>query len=275
MTRHYAKTGKVSGKSRGTRSRNWPRAGSDQPLKPVTFTWRFWTVLLTSGILLTFVSLRNMDTISWHLNRPIHTLQVDSALQHVTESEVKTLLAVYMGEGFFEIDVSSVRERLETHPWIARAEVKRIWPDNLALSITEEVAIARWGQTRLLNQYADVFAPAQIGTMASLPLLSGPQGSQTKMMEQYQILNQLLFPAGLRLEQLNLSERMSWELVIEGGLKIVVGKVDVREKIKRLIDIYDTQIRNDIAVIETIDLRYSNGFSVKKKQQDITGVATR
>jgi cell division protein FtsQ len=193
----------------------------------------------------------------------------------VNESEVKTLLAVYMGVGFFNLDVSQVRAQLESHPWVARAEVKRVWPNRLSLGLTEEVAIARWGQDKLLNQQAKIFIPAQIGTMESLPLLSGPEGSQPIVMQQYQILNQLVFPVGLRIEQLSLNDRLSWELDLADGVKIVIGKTNVREKIKRLMEIYDTQIRNDIAVIERIDLRYSNGFTVKKKQQDITGVAAR
>jgi len=221
------------------------------------------------------LSMRNLDAISWYLNRPVSTVRIETPMQHVAEGEVKTLLAVYMGEGFFNLNVSSIRSRLETHPWIANVEVKRVWPNNLVLGITEEVAIARWGQAGLLNQYAKIFTPDQIDSMASLPLLSGPDGSQTIMMEQYQILNQLLFPVGLRLERLTLSNRNSWELGVNEGVKIVVGKTNVRERVKRLIDIYDSQIRNDIAVIETIDLRYSNGFSVKKKPQDISGVAIR
>lgn len=275
MIKNYSNNGRVSNRHpRGAYQRK-VRSVGNQPLKPVTITWRFWTLLTIIGVLLGVVSLKNKETISWYLNRPIDTVRIETTLQHVTEDEVKTLLAVYIGEGFFNVDVSSIRSRLETHPWIARVEVKRVWPNILVLGVTEEIAIARWGQTGLLNQYAKVFKPDQLEPMRSLPLLSGPDGSQTIVMEQYQVLNQLLFPVGLRLEQLTLSNRNSWEIGVNEGMKIVVGKTDVRERVKRFIDIYDSQIRNDIAVIERIDLRYSNGFSVKKKQHDISGVAIR
>ena len=251
------------------------RSLGNQPLKPFSAGWPFWTVLAVVGVLTTYATVRNFDAITLYLNRPINTVHVETQLQHVNEGEVKALLAVYMGEGFFNLDVSAVRAQLESHPWVARAEVKRVWPDRLSLGFTEEVAIARWGEGQLLNQQASIFAPVKLGLMESLPLLSGPEGSQQVVMEQYQVLSQLFFPDGLRIEQLNLNDRLSWELSFADGVKVVIGKSDAREKIKRLMDIYDTQIRNDIAVIETIDLRYSNGFTVKKKQQDITGVGAR
>ena len=94
-------------------------------------------------------------------------------------------------------------------------------------------------------------------------------------MEQYQALNQLLTASGLRIEQLILSDRNSWELVISGGARIVVGKTAVRERLKRFVAIYDNQIGNDIADIERIDLRYNNGFSVKKRQPELSELAVR
>jgi cell division protein FtsQ len=251
------------------------RSLSNQPLKPFSVGWPFWTVMAVVGVLMTYATVRNFDAITLYLNRPINTVHIETTLQHVNEGEVKTLLAVYMGEGFFNLDVSEVRTQLESHPWVARAEVKRVWPHRLTIGLTEEVAIARWGEDKLLNQQANIFAPFKAGLMESLPLLSGPQGSQQVVMEQYQVLSQLFSPDGLRIEQLNLNDRLSWELRFADGVKVVIGKTDAREKIKRLMEIYDTQVRNDIAVIETIDLRYSNGFTVKKKQQDISGVAAR
>jgi cell division protein FtsQ len=202
-------------------------------------------------------------------------VKIVTPLNRVAESEVTRLLAAYMHEGFFDIDVAGVKQRLEMHPWIARAEVKRVWPDSLSLAFAEEIAIARWGETSLLNQYGQVFTPSRLGDTVSLPLLSGPAGSEAHTMEQFKALSQLLMPTGLRIEQLILSDRQSWELAVSGGTRIVVGKTAVRDKIKRFVAIYDKRLGNDIADIERIDLRYNNGFSVKKKQPEFSGLAIR
>jgi cell division protein FtsQ len=95
------------------------------------------------------------------------------------------------------------------------------------------------------------------------------------MMEQFQAFNQILYASGLRIEKLILSERGSWEIAVSGGLRLVAGRTAVRDKLKRFASIYDKWIGNDIADIEEIDLRYSNGFTVKKKQHDLSEVAVR
>lgn len=257
-------------------TRGITRTGSnDQPLAPRQASWSVWVCLLLMLGVSAALVLPNRDAIKRYLNRPIEVVKIVTPLNRVAESEVTRLLAAYMHEGFFDIDVVGVKLQLESHPWIARAEVKRVWPDSLALAFVEEIAIARWGETSLLNQYGEVFTPGRQDDTTSLPLLSGPQGSEARTMEQFQALSQLLIPTGLRIEQLILSDRLSWELVVSGDTRIVAGKTAVRDKIKRFVAIYDKRLGNDIADIERIDLRYNNGFSVKKKQPEFSELATR
>jgi cell division protein FtsQ len=242
------------------------------PRKP---SWTAWLGLLL--LLLTTLALviPNRAAISVYLNRPVEVVRIVTPLNRVAESEVTRLLAAYMHEGFFDLDVVGVKRQLESHPWIARAEVKRVWPDSLALAVDEEIAIARWGEVSLLNQHGQVFTPSRLDDTASLPLLSGPEGSEARTMEQFQALSQLLYSTGLRIEELILSDRHSWELVVSSGTRIVVGKTQVRDKIKRFVAIYDKRVGNDIADIERIDLRYNNGFSVKKKKPEFSELAVR
>jgi len=250
-------------------------AGNDQPLAPRKTNWSLWLCLVLILGIATALVIPNREAIKLYLNRPVGIVKIVTPLNHVAESEVTRLLAAYMHEGFFDINVVGIKQQLESHPWIARAEVKRVWPDSLTLAFVEEIAIARWGEASLLNQHGQVFTPNRLGDTASLPLLSGPEGSEAHTMEQFQALSQLLLAAGLRIEQLNLSDRQSWELVVSGGTRIVVGKKAVRDKIKRFVAIYDKRLGNDIADIERIDLRYSNGFSVKKKQPEFSELAVR
>ena len=247
----------------------------DQPLAPRKSTYSAWLGLLLVTLTVGALVVPNRAAIGRYLNRPIAVVKIATPLNRVAEGEVTRLLAAYMHEGFFDINVVGAKQKLETHPWIARAEVKRVWPNSLALAIVEEIAIARWGEESLLNQHGQVFTPSRLDDTVSLPLLSGPEGSEARTMEQFQALSQLLFATGLRIEQLVLSDRNSWEFVVSGGTSIVAGKTAVRDKIKRFVAIYDKQIGNDIADIERIDLRYKNGFAVKKKQPEFSELAVR
>ena len=230
--------------------------------------------MVVFAVVALMIAIPNRQVIAWYLNPPLATVRLESDVQRVTESEVKQLLAAYMSKGFFTMDVKQVRDSLETHPWIAKAAVQRLWPGTLVLNINEEVGIARWGEDQLLNQYGEIFSPPEIN-LQSLPSLEGPEGSPKRVMEQYQAINQVLFPIGLGIKRLTLSERGSWELILDNGIRVMAGKGQVREKLKRMIAIYDKRIRNDIAVIESIDLRYNNGIAVKKKDEENSSLAAR
>jgi cell division protein FtsQ len=222
---------------------------------------------------------QNIQSVAQFINRPITKVLTYNQWQQISESEVREMLIRHMGSGFFNFDVEGVKRELELHPWIENAWVKKEWPDSLSLQLTEQVAIAHWGQSQLLNQKGNVFQPPGAKLLTALPLLNGPEQSQDRVMEQYQVMSQVLFPSGLRLSGLSLSPRGSWELEINGEMQVAVGRTDVIEKLARFIAFYDAQPSALSASFKTIDLRYDNGIAIKSENdsahEDFAGVAVR
>jgi cell division protein FtsQ len=244
-----------------------------QPLKPKGRSGLYVLAAIFVGVVLLMV--QNKSTVSGFLNRPISKVRIENQWQRVSESEVSNLLTGFMGNGFFDFDVSNAKQKLEQHPWVLQASVKRIWPDTLSLQLKEQVAIARWGNEQLLNQYGELFRPEIIQELHALPLLTGPKNSQETVMLQYQKLNQVLFPAGLRLSGLSLSKRGSWELLLNESMQVAAGREDVFERTQRFIDFYSSQPTDLSAQFLSIDLRYGNGIAVRDSKSDFTGVAIR
>ena len=113
--------------------------------------------LVTAVILLTIQ--QNEEHLVHALSRPVFNVRVESAQRFVTEEELINLISRYLGSSFFAFDVSEAKQSLEQHPWIRRVSVKKVWPDMLVLDIQEEVAIARWGDGQLINQFGEIFEP--------------------------------------------------------------------------------------------------------------------
>ena len=97
------------------------------------------------------------------ISRPVSKVRVESAQQFVTEAELTNLISRYLGTSFFAFDVLGAKQSLEEHPWVRRAFAKKVWPDTLVLEIQEEIAIARWGEGQLLNQFGEIFEPPGAG----------------------------------------------------------------------------------------------------------------
>jgi cell division protein FtsQ len=260
---------------RGVHAKRRVSIAPRQPLKP-RYSARRSGVLL--ALLLASVGIlaqQNRAAIENYINRPVVKIRMDVNWQQLDENEIGNLLAGIIGKGFIDIDVEQVKQRLEQHPWIAQASVQRVWPDSLALEITEHVAIARWRESELLNQYGEIFKPAQLEHLGTLPRLQGPQDSQFAMMQQYQKFSQVLFPSGLRLTELKLSPRGSWDLTLNESMHVAVGRTNLNEKLERFVKFYEAQPKSSSDLFDSIDLRYGNGIAIKNKVGDLTGVAIR
>ena len=88
---------------------------------------RKYGVVCCSGLLLAAV----LAAGRWLLapeTLPVRTLELVSAAGQVREGELRRLLQGELGENFLRLPIATVCERLETHPWIERAVVRKRWP---------------------------------------------------------------------------------------------------------------------------------------------------
>jgi len=217
----------------------------------------------------------NLQDIATFINRPVSQIKIENQWNRLAESEIRQVLAPYIGTGFFALDVNELKSEIESHPWVRRASVARVWPDSLSLSLQEKVAIARWGENQLLSQQGEQFSPPNYGGASALPKLSGPEGSQSRVMQQYQFLNELFSPADLRLSELKLSERGSWELVVNDQIAISAGREKLIERVNRFISFYQSESNFDRIAIVAVDLRYDNGLAISRNDEELSGVAVR
>ncbi len=155
-----------------------------------------------------------------------------------------------------------LRRELEKMPWIFQVEVRRVWPDQVLVQLEEQLPVARWGEGALLNNSGEAFTPQDLGQYQSLPLLQGPQRAQAQVMQQYQMLSQMLRPLGFSITRLELRERGSWFVSTAQGVELLLGRDHLVEKVQRFVAIYNKALKDRVASIERVDLRYPNGLAV-------------
>lgn len=197
------------------------------------------------------------------LNRPFRSARIDTPLFRLREDEIRAVLAGHLDQGFFSLDVEALKKELESHPWVSRAAVRRVWPDGLAVSVHEHRPIARWGEESLINLQGEIFGVGDLRDAVSLPRLDGPSDSPGEVMRQYQQFSQLLQPAGLRISALTLGDRGGWQLVLETGTRINVGRDALMERMQRFLALYQQEWQHDGRPLETVDLRYDSGLAVR------------
>ena len=192
---------------------------------------------------------------------------VEGELRHVARGEIVDALQGRVKGTFFTVDLEAVRALFEGIPWVRRAELRRGWPDRLEVRLEEHVALARWGQRRepqLVNTHGELFRGQ---SDATLPLFSGPAGSEAEVARRYASFRDLLAPLALEPRQVLLSSRLAWHIRLSNGLTVQLGrdsdKDRVDERLARLVSVYAQTLGKSRNRLDYVDLRYPNGFALR------------
>jgi len=203
----------------------------------------------------------------WLARTSIASVQVDGELQHVDKRAIAVSMAPLAKGNFFSVDLVAIHNVVAASPWVDQVRVSRRWPDGVRVHIREKQPVARWGQQGFISSRGELFAPTVAADMETLPVLFGPVSQSRHVMEQYRAMNSILRGLGMTIVELELTERMSWFLRLDSGIRLVIDHVDTIEKLQRFAYLYDRQLKPDAANIASIDLRYRNGVSVGWKVQ--------
>ena len=196
------------------------------------------------------------------LDRPVGALVVEGTFQRVTAIEVQAAAADALRGGFFSLDLVGLRASIAALDWVDSVSVTRAWPDTVRVRITEHQAAARWGETGLLNVRGELFTENARHAYAELPKLSGPPGSEAEVARLYLAVRGLLADAHLSLAALSIDARGAVEIVLGTGQQIKLGKRDLDSRLKRFFTVAAPTLASDLAHVDYIDLRYTNGFAV-------------
>ena len=195
-------------------------------------------------------------------NLPVKNVRIQGELKYVQQDELQVAIAKHVQEGFLGMDVTAVREAVETQPWVKRCSVRRTWPSTLVLSITEQKAIARWRDSGLVNAEGEYFQPLKSSIPAGLPELSGPKGTAVAVTAHYRALQNSLAPLDLSVSNLSMDSRRAWRMQLDNGMKVLLGRDESAPRIKRFIQVYPKVLAPQFDAVAQVDLRYTNGFAV-------------
>ncbi len=233
--------------------------------KPSQFNTAFGIFML-----LTLVSLSvwGVYSLSRPETLPIKQVRIVGEFRHLSPSRLQTLVTEEVRGGFFNVNVTEVRNELLKAPWVEHISVNRIWPDTLRVNVKERVAVVRWGDKALLNSDATYFVPPAATIPRDLPLLNGPQGSYELVLSKFNELNQVLKHTGLKVVELTLNERRAWSFTVQTGFTVVIGRMDYEQRVRRFSEVVVKAMVGQLDKVEKIDMRYTNGFAIEWRKGD-------
>lgn len=205
----------------------------------------------------------NRFDVSHHF--PIKTVHVYGA-NRIDHKELQDLLMPVLKQGFFNVKVNYMRERLLHMPWVSDIFVRRNWPDQVEITVIEKNAIAHWNEQSLLSESGQLFTPQQDTYPTGLPKFVGPNGKQIVMLEYFNEINRLLASLHVKISYLELTTYNTWKLVLDNGITMQMGHKDILTRLVHFVKVYQEIVGKRADDVDYIDLRYPNGVAVHWKK---------
>jgi len=228
------------------------------------FRLRMAAITVAGGVLVALVIWGGMKLEDPH-TLPITSVEIQGEFHYLEKQQIQQALNGRLEAGFFNVDVDVIRDILLDIPWVNAATVRRVWPDTLQIGVVEQLPIARWIAGGLVNSQGQLFFPLPETYPPDLPELQGPVDSQTVVAMRYQEMEKELEPLTLRINRIVLDERRSWKIELNSGVTLLLGRVNDNARLTRFTRLYPVALAARAADIEQVDLRYTNGFSVRWK----------
>lgn len=199
---------------------------------------------------------------------PLREVRVEGELAHVNREQVKLIVARHLNGNFFTVDLEKTRNAFQKLPWARNVSVRRRWPDKLEVVIEEHKELARWGNIALVNTYGELF---QAASDSDLPVFYGPGDAVTEVAQHYVAYSQILTAVDIRIAQLALTPRRAWQIKTDEDMVIQLGREQMETRLEKFASVYQTTLSGLGVNVKYADLRYPNGFAVRKPISAISG----
>lgn len=255
----------------------------DRMQKLSRFLMRCFTVMMVIGVLV------------WLSQRPVFALkqiQVEpvsgQTLKHINKLIVKQQVLETVQGNFFSVRLEDVKRGFESMPWVRHANVRRVWPNGLIVSIEEQKPFGTWGgpdSHELINHHGEIFIGrvSEISDEIRLVDFHGPDDAGKEVMSLYEKASNWFKPWGAEVVSLALTERYAWHVKLSNGMKVEFGRDEessdktlTEERVARLFKYWPQVQERWSNRIDAVDLRYASGFAVhlssaSMKKNDLDG----
>lgn len=226
--------------------------------------------LLASGALLTAQMLLDSGYFG------VKQIRVEQNVR-VSEGDILDASDIDVGDSLFDLELYMIGRKIEEHPWIARADVERSFPDHVVIRVVERQARAIIDLDYLyyVDEAGVVFKMLDAEDQLDFPVITGidrqyllenPDQTEDSLNLALQLMDELDDRDLFNLEDVSEIHYDQQEgLILHtriGGVPVRMGKLGFNVKLNRLEKIYD-DLEPRLMALKYIDLNVSDRVIVK------------
>jgi len=192
-------------------------------------------------------------------NQPIRHVVFAGDVSRIPRADLEAFAQSIHGASSASASLAAVREAARRIPWVRDATVRRRFPDAVEVSFEAHEPLARWADGGLVSTRGEVFNAEHAGF---LPLFRGPALGATRMAQAYPAVARALSPLKAAVVELRLSQRGAWQVLLDSGLTLELGREEIVPRVERFVAAYP-RLPAGALDGKFADLRYNNGFAMK------------
>ena len=244
--------------------------------------WLFGLLTLAGLCLGLVVLYHQLLTSSLFCIKDTNNIEIEGA-KRLSRSLLLQQSKLVSGASLLAIRPGQVERALMSHPWVAKAEVSRKWPNSLHLKVQERdpVALIQFGEELLyMDRQGMIFKPLSPGDPHNFPVITGltaeqfrhPAGDLPEVVTQaFQLMDVLkTTPPPLNLE--NISEihvdlERGFTLYANGvGVALDLGLQEYPEKLQKFTELWPVLVQKGLLTkVNRINLNYPRRVLVTMK----------
>ncbi len=165
---------------------------------------------------------------------------------------------------FFTTDLQALRDIVIGMAWVDQVSVTRDWQQGIVITALPKQAVANFGTERLVDAKGVVFVPTDSKDLGqqNFANLQGETNQAPVIMQQMQQINDWYAPINMQVEDIILTQRMTWLIRFDNGLRVIVDNENTAQKLLNLSQLLGNQLSSRRNEIQSVDLRYKNGFTI-------------
>ncbi len=199
---------------------------------------------------------------------PIKYVRIEGTFQYIEKTKIKQVLKGQVNNGLYNASIKNIQQSVAGLPWVNSVKVKRVWPDAIEIKITEQVPIAKWYLTELVNKNGDLFKPDNLNKFVHLPMIAGNTGNEKKLLETMADLTIDLKEQDMKLTEFRVSNRRAWTIKIQNGMELILGRNEPFKNLQRFLKTRHLLGKEQLVKIKVVDLRYPNGYALAWKSTE-------
>lgn len=191
--------------------------------------------------------------------------------RRLSQNDVTQMVREVVPEGVWRVQIKKIRDRLKAHDLVEEAEVTRVLPDKIHVTIKERepYTLARLGDTLVcVDRNGVMFGNEQLLRGTNIPpIVSGlveskednsQDANRQRMMSYQQLLRELdnVEPQlSWRIDEVIFDEEKNVRLILKDSqVAVLVGSEDFRTRLNAALDVLDAVRRKDAESLQVLKI---------------------